>query len=1073
MKHINELIGILEGAIFDDIINSNEVDCIKKWVDKNRNLTNDTLHIELIEMIDNAIDESKLSDDTKSSIYAICKKILSETTDAHAKTYELNGIIKGIICDGKIHDIEFEQLRKWIDSYGYIVKEYTLGEKLCNEIEDIIKQNSFAKIDQAEVIKYFDKIIKNIAFEEKLDYLCKLTEERKIIGVELIDILDNETAIKEIHSRAERKLIQMMNSYSGYCAKSEIIIISLTLIAMLAYNGNFYDSVRETYQTLYSKYTEQKVEGMIRDVLSNYKHNSESNSRGRRINTVLENSIVPQPFLHGFFDFIYDIYKLNFEYSLPDDLQEDFAFVFDWLKKSIQTTGDDISINVTKKTYKLIATTKQLINRTDGTEALIRLSIIIVRLIDKRFWNRNIKISNPYLKKGYESWEKSIKDPNLAWSENKRTKQGLRSKWEAKFILMDDSVHLITPIHRIKADYDYRELAIVVMNGNEELYRNNTCDIREIIGGYQINTNNIEINKPLGKVTYKLMEGSRIIYDSGDKLYRDCIVFKDDNQEFKQEIKNNTDYEGKIIIAYQDSNSDCKMICKKEYFSLGYQLVKFGDVIQIGDTLFNFSSMNEPGIFGDKYLNCYVRQDKQNKLLPVYSGICYVMFEVDNSSNKFEIFINGKIYRLKDLEFRTIEKLGRTQYVIKLEIHKSDIYRIEVNQLLPEKVECVLKKEFVYDTLLEYSSDLINRSQYKVNFKSHLANKNFEIMVDSSNFRLDFIQFDLHGNKYCYLIPFEFKFYQIDNEKWHFVDEDIWVDDINENTVLNIYNTQFDSVFILTDVGKMKDDEIRIINKDFYKQLKIHFLITYSDLYNFVSLIFTENGKPKFLIRIYNRCVIDSELTQIQCVDYPKKIAVTPVYCGKNKIYYEIKNKSGEKIYKSKLLESGETDFLSEFESFKEYTLIFFEKTKKLQLKPRPLYEVNKTFYAREDLIGKVFKISDIYIHKTIRGAFTEKHYETNNYYLKILKLLDLKEGIFEGEIYRKYSTGNYYLSNINPVEIELCSGIINDSVEIYMANEGDGLLFDYEHRGVLNAMDSQTASDIFMYTVVLEDNLE
>lgn len=107
MKHINELIGILEGAIFDDIINSNEVDCIKKWVDKNRNLTNDILHIELIEMIDNAIDESKLSDDTKSSIYAICKKILSDTTDAHAKTYELNGIIKGIICDGKCNIVKY------------------------------------------------------------------------------------------------------------------------------------------------------------------------------------------------------------------------------------------------------------------------------------------------------------------------------------------------------------------------------------------------------------------------------------------------------------------------------------------------------------------------------------------------------------------------------------------------------------------------------------------------------------------------------------------------------------------------------------------------------------------------------------------------------------------------------------------------------------------------------------------------------------------------------------------------------------------------------------------------------
>ena len=111
----------------------------------------------------------------------------------------------------------------------------------------------------------------------------------------------------------------------------------------------------------------------------------------------------------------------------------------------------------------------------------------------------------------------------------------------------------------------------------------------------------------------------------------------------------------------------------------------------------------------------------------------------------------------------------------------------------------------------------IHCSNIQVDFKSHLANKNFEITVDSSNFRLDFIQFDLHGNKYCYLIPFEFKFYQIDNEKWHFVDEDIWIDDINENTVLNIYNTQFDGVFILTDIGKTTNDEIRIIDKDFYK----------------------------------------------------------------------------------------------------------------------------------------------------------------------------------------------------------------------------------------------------------------
>ncbi len=63
-----------KGAIFDDIISNSKL-TVKKWVDKNRNLTNDTLHIELIEMIDNTIDES-LSDDTKSSIYVICKNFI-------------------------------------------------------------------------------------------------------------------------------------------------------------------------------------------------------------------------------------------------------------------------------------------------------------------------------------------------------------------------------------------------------------------------------------------------------------------------------------------------------------------------------------------------------------------------------------------------------------------------------------------------------------------------------------------------------------------------------------------------------------------------------------------------------------------------------------------------------------------------------------------------------------------------------------------------------------------------------------------------------------------------------------
>lgn len=41
--------------------------------------------------------------------------------------------------------------------------------------------------------------------------------------------------------------------------------------------------------------------------------------------------------------------------------------------------------------------------------------------------------------------------------------------------------------------------------------------------------------------------------------------------------------------------------------------------------------------------------------------------------------------------------------------------------------------------------------------------------------------------------------------------------------------------------------------------------------------------------------------------------------------------------------------------------------------------------------------------------------------------------------------------------------------MDIYITNEGDGLLFDPERRGILNAMEHPSAPDIFLYTINLK----
>lgn len=91
-------------------------------------------------------------------------------------------------------------------------------------------------------------------------------------------------------------------------------------------------------------------------------------------------------------------------------------------------------------------------------------------------------------------------------------------------MLQNKSVYLNPPVHRVKSQYDYRNIEVVVFNDGEEIYRNNNCDIREIIGGYQVRTDKIELTKPIGKLRYKLVAGNEVIYDSKNKLCRNYIV---------------------------------------------------------------------------------------------------------------------------------------------------------------------------------------------------------------------------------------------------------------------------------------------------------------------------------------------------------------------------------------------------------------------------------------------------------------------------------------------------------------------------------------------------------------------
>ena len=76
----------------------------------------------------------------------------------------------------------------------------------------------------------------------------------------------------------------------------------------------------------------------------------------------------------------------------------------------------------------------------------------------------------------------------------------------------------------------------------------------------------------------------------------------------------------------------------------------------------------------------------------------------------------------------------------------------------------------------------------------------------------------------------------------------------------------------------------------------------------------------------------------------------------------------------------------------------------------------------------------------------------------------------FIGEVYARTSNGVYMLNNINPVEIEICSDVINGIIELSITKDGDGLLMDFNHHGIMNSLDDDNAVDIYSYSMDMRE---
>ena len=1045
MHNINELIGIIKGINFDGIINEKEVLDLRQWVEKNRNLAYEPTQVELIKLVSDVVEDLIIDDKEREILLEYAYRYEHDQNENDKKIYELNGIIEGIICDGEVNEAEIYRLNEWMRENREKIINHKPSQRLCRAIDEVLEDGIVTEEEQQKMLQMLSSRINNTQFETKLNYLCKQVKAKQNIGLDLIDLLYNQEAIEEIHDRAMWQLQAALNSYTGsYTSNGEIVFISLCLIGMLEYDGAFYDSVRVTYKDLYKKYNQQKIETLIRTILDRYRSEEQRNNRrGAKnaiINVVLANSIVPSYYLEGFFEFIYDIYKMNFDYSIPKDLYGEFKFVYDGLRCNMLSEGDSIQDNVTKKTYKLISTTKHLIADNNSIDSIIKLSIIVVNLIDKRIWNKPINVVNPYLKCGYEKWESTIKKDLIDVNSDKGKS---RDRWKPDYVLIGNDIYLIPPVHKIKAQYKSWEVCVQVLSGEKVIYEDNNPDIREIIAGYKIIPQRIKIEEPCNEISYRLLAGAKEIYNSRKSLYRRYLVFNSEGEE----LKNNTDYEGTVIICYKDINDNLQAYFKTDNYLLASKNVRLGDFCYICGEIFNFTSLIKPGIFGNEYEKVHLVKEGQTSKIQLYKEVKNIVFECEASPNNVEVKINERLYDLNALAYISTTRGGINKYIVSIPQLKDGIYDIYTDQYTDGHKNRICNFCFALDSHYQAVCEKLSDDIFLYKISNGLIGNSITGQISLSDFNEMSVKFQYKGITYAYELPFNLEAYRISGSKWKSMNNDMWIGDINNDTVIDVYDSEIDSIDVYSMMGR-KLDSLNIKDMNVYKSVSIGSLVNYKNEFDFVYIALMHNGRIKRPIFCNNKCQIRPE-TEVIINTVTGVLSINPWFYGKGNLCCEVLNEKEECVYKQENLINNTNIEVNDLVSGERYQIVFSEKAKGLSLSQKKYSELKRyerVFYSRKDYVGKEFKILDAcYMEND-----SVKKCELSKSYLKITE--QKSQDVFTGELYMRESNSMLRSNLVKPVKAEIYGDVINGCIDAIITYKDEYLTYDSQRKHVTNS---------------------
>lgn len=203
------------------------------------------------------------------------------------------------------------------------------------------------------------------------------------------------------------------------------------------------------------------------------KRNAENSSQ-IYVENIKAHAFITNYYMSGFFDFAYAFFQNNLFRDLPDDIEDDFEELAEFMSTTLNSNKDSFSTEESSrkaaKSYRLLKSTRAAIAQCD-VNTIQNIFYPVLSLIDKYYYEEEIpQVIQNRFEYGFVEWCKKRTDSSTEISKNDQDTRRLYShKPYMKVDINNENVFLVIPQQKFRNnDCEGEAVVNIVINGYTE-----------------------------------------------------------------------------------------------------------------------------------------------------------------------------------------------------------------------------------------------------------------------------------------------------------------------------------------------------------------------------------------------------------------------------------------------------------------------------------------------------------------------------------------------------------------------------------------------------------------------------